>query len=77
MTENIFIQDKCTLRVFHIELVECVRADGRKKEGNERFQYQGRVSAAFSSPDAPNSESSRYFRGILAFYLMDNIKRYF
>lgn len=41
MTENIFIQDKCTLRVFHIEFLECVRADGRKKEGNERFLVAG------------------------------------
>lgn len=28
-------------RVFHIEFLECVRADGRKKEGNERFLKAG------------------------------------
>lgn len=41
MTENIFIQDNCTLRVFHIEILECVRADVTKKQGNERFLVAG------------------------------------
>lgn len=37
ITENIFIQDKCTLKSFHIEILECFRADERKIKGNEGF----------------------------------------
>lgn len=47
-------EDKCTLRVFHIEFLECVSSWWRRKKAWKVLRT-GRASHVFSSPDAPDS----------------------
>lgn len=67
-----FIQDKCTWRGWNVEFVECVRADGRKKEGNERFYLHGRVLTGCTvfSPDSPDFTQKLTILAVIVFSLL-------